>query len=86
MRLKGLNVSSNFKRRMLLVTHDVELAASAADRLVLMSQGEISAAGVPAHVLGALELFAPQIARLFPGSGWLTAQDAESWFSRVNVD
>ncbi|MCP4534964.1 MAG: ATP-binding cassette domain-containing protein, partial [Delftia sp.] len=38
---------------LLLVTHDVELAASAADRVVLMSQGEISAAGAPAHVLGA---------------------------------
>ena len=60
----------------LLVTHDVELAAAAADRVVLMSQGEIIADGDPADVLGSSPLFAPQTARLFPGTGWLTSEDA----------
>jgi energy-coupling factor transport system ATP-binding protein len=60
----------------LLVTHDVELAAAAADRVVLLSQGEIIASGEPAQVLGASPLFAPQVARLFPGRGWLTPEDA----------
>ena len=60
----------------LLVTHDVELAATVADRVVLMSQGDVIASGDPAGVLGASPLFAPQIARLFPDSGWLTADDA----------
>jgi energy-coupling factor transport system ATP-binding protein len=60
----------------LLVTHDVELVAAAADRVVLMSQGEVIASGDPAQVLGASSLFAPQVARLFPGSGWLTPEDA----------
>jgi energy-coupling factor transporter ATP-binding protein EcfA2 len=60
----------------LLVTHDVEFAAMAADRVALMSQGEIIAIGAPAQVLGASPLFAPQIARLFPGSGWLTIEDS----------
>lgn len=58
-----------------LVTHDVELAAAIADRVVLMSQGEIIAQGAPATVLGSSPLFAPQIARLFPGTGWLTPED-----------
>ncbi len=58
-----------------LVTHDVELAAAVADRVVLMSQGEIIAQGAPAAVLGASPLFAPQIARLFPDTGWLTPED-----------
>ena len=58
-----------------LVTHDVELAAAIADRVVLMSQGEIIAQGAPARVLGTSPLFAPQIARLFPGTGWLTPED-----------
>jgi energy-coupling factor transport system ATP-binding protein len=58
-----------------LVTHDVELAAALADRVVLMSQGEIIADGAPAAVLGASPLFAPQVARLFPDQGWLTAED-----------
>ena len=58
-----------------LVTHDVELAAALADRVVLMSQGEIIATGAPATVLGASPLFAPQVARLFPETGWMTAED-----------
>lgn len=60
----------------LLVTHDVELAAAVADRVVLMSQGDVIASGDPAGVLGASPLFAPQVARLFPGTGWLTPDDA----------
>jgi energy-coupling factor transporter ATP-binding protein EcfA2 len=59
-----------------LVTHDVELAAQVADRVVLLSQGEVIADGPPAQVLGASPLFAPQVARLFPKRGWLTAQEA----------
>jgi energy-coupling factor transport system ATP-binding protein len=61
---------------LLLVTHDVEFAAQIADRVLLLSQGEIIADGPAAEVLGASPLFAPQMARLFPGRGWLTVQDA----------
>jgi energy-coupling factor transport system ATP-binding protein len=60
----------------LIVTHDVELVAEIADRVVLLSQGEIIAAGSPDEVLGASPFFAPQIARLFPGRGWLTVSEA----------
>jgi energy-coupling factor transport system ATP-binding protein len=59
----------------LLVTHDVELAALAADRVVILSQGEVIADDVP-DVLTVSPLFAPQIARLFPGRGWLSVDDA----------
>ena len=62
----------------LLVTHDVEFAAELADRIVLVSQGEIISEGDPADVLGASPLFAPQVAKLFPKSGWLTVDDALS--------
>ncbi len=61
-----------------LVTHDVEFAAQLATRVVLLSQGEIIADGAPAAVLGSSPLFAPQVARLFPESGWLTMADALS--------
>lgn len=67
----------------LLVTHDVELAAAAADRVVLMGQGRIIADGAPAQILGASPLFAPQTARLFPGTGWLTPEDVLSASPRV---
>jgi len=66
------------KMAIVLVTHDVELAAAAADRVILMSQGEIIASGAPGQVLGSSPLFAPQVARLFPGTGWLTPEDALS--------
>jgi len=59
----------------LVVTHDVELAAVIADRVILMSQGEIIAEGPPTEVLATSPFFAPQIARLFPETGWLTAKD-----------
>ena len=56
----------------LLVTHDVEFAALLADRVILIGRGEVIADGPAATVLGASPLFAPQIARLFPGTGWLS--------------
>ncbi|MFO7541006.1 MAG: ABC transporter ATP-binding protein, partial [Chloroflexota bacterium] len=61
---------------LLLVTHDVELAAQIADRVAIMSQGEIIASGQAADILSATPLFASQIARLFPHRGWQTVQDA----------
>jgi energy-coupling factor transport system ATP-binding protein len=59
----------------LLVTHDVELAAAAAERVVLLDDGTVTASGTPSEVLGGSPLFAPQIAQLFPDTGWLTAED-----------
>ena len=54
----------------LLVTHDVELAAQAADRAILMEAGRVTADGPAQQVLGQSALFAPQVARLFPGQDW----------------
>lgn len=60
---------------MLLVTHDVELVAQVANRVVVLSQGEVIAAGPTADVLTASPLFAPQMAKLFPDKQWLTVAD-----------
>ncbi len=66
-----------------LVTHDVELVAAAADRVALMRPGLGGIiTGDPAVILGqsppgsAGSAFTPQIARLFPRTGWLTVEDA----------
>jgi energy-coupling factor transport system ATP-binding protein len=60
----------------LLVTHDVELAATLADRVVILEAGTITADGQPADILGHSSIFAPQVAQLFPDTRWLTADDA----------
>ncbi len=60
---------------LLLVTHDVELAAAIASRTVVLSDGEVIAEGKTAEVLRATPQFAPQMARLFPTTSWLTVDD-----------
>ncbi len=62
-------------KAILVVTHDVELAAALADRVVLLSQGEVIADGARATLLASSPLFASQVARLFPNSGWRTVED-----------
>jgi energy-coupling factor transport system ATP-binding protein len=54
-----------------VATHDVELAAEVATRVVLLAEGEVVADGSPGDVLGDSTVFAPQMTRLM-GPGWLT--------------
>ena len=57
----------------IVATHDVELAASVATRVVMLAGGEVVADGNPATVLGDSHVFAPQMTRVF-GPGWLTPE------------
>ncbi len=56
-----------------LVTHDTEFAAELADRVIVLASGEVIADGSPHDVLAHSPVFSTQVAKLFPGSGWLTA-------------
>jgi energy-coupling factor transport system ATP-binding protein len=58
----------------MFATHDVELVAEVAGRVVMLAAGEIIADGAPAEILGDSPVFAPQMARVF-GAGWLTPED-----------
>jgi energy-coupling factor transport system ATP-binding protein len=69
--LRGLAADG---RAILVSTHDVELAASLADRVIVMAGGEIVADGTAADVLAASPAFAPQVAKIL-GSPWLTVDD-----------
>ncbi|MEA2558357.1 MAG: energy-coupling factor transport system ATP-binding protein [Actinomycetota bacterium] len=57
----------------MFATHDVELAAAVATRVIMLAGGEIIADGTPADVLGDSQVFAPQMTRVF-GPGWLTPE------------
>ena len=59
----------------MLVTHDVELAAQVADRVALIDEGQIKVVGRAVDVLSSSAAFMPQMAQLFPGRGWLTVMD-----------
>ena len=56
-----------------VATHDVELAAAVATRVVMLAGGETIADGDPGSVLGDSHVFAPQMTRVF-GPGWLTPE------------
>ena len=58
-------------RAVVFATHDVELAAELATRVVMLASGEIIGDGSPKDILGDSVVFAPQMTRVF-GAGWLT--------------
>ncbi|ACZ21531.1 ATPase component of various ABC-type transport systems with duplicated ATPase domain [Sanguibacter keddieii DSM 10542] len=59
----------------LVATHDVELAADLADRVVLMAQGEVVADGPAREMLTASTGFAPQVAKVFAPRPWVRLSD-----------
>ena len=66
-----------------LATHDVELVAEVADRVVVMAEGEIVADGPVESVLTASTAFAPQVSRILGPGPWLTVGDVERALERV---
>ncbi len=59
-------------RTVVISTHDVEFVASAADRVVVMAEGEIVADGPTAEVVVASPTFAPQAAKIMAPLEYLT--------------
>jgi energy-coupling factor transport system ATP-binding protein len=53
-------------------THDVEFVASAADRVVVLAEGEVVADGPTAEVIVASPAFAPQVAKILAPLPYLT--------------
>ncbi len=62
-------------RTILIATHDVEMVAACADRVALLGDGELVVEGPVREVLSNSLIFSPQVAKLFPESGWLTVDD-----------
>ncbi|MFF8570677.1 ABC transporter ATP-binding protein [Streptomyces sp. NPDC015408] len=67
--LRGLAAEGH---AIVLATHDVELAAELAHRVVLLAEGEVIADGPAADVVVASPSFAPQVAKVLAPRKWLT--------------
>jgi energy-coupling factor transporter ATP-binding protein EcfA2 len=59
-------------RSIVISTHDVEFVASAADRVIVMAEGDIVADGPTAEVIVASPAFAPQVAKILAPLAYLT--------------
>ena len=59
----------------LVATHDVELVAELADRVVVIADGELVTDGPAALVLAGSPAFAPQVAKVMHPQPWLTVAD-----------
>jgi energy-coupling factor transport system ATP-binding protein len=66
----------------LLATHDVELVAAVATRVVLLGDGRVVADGGPRAVLSGSLTFATQVNKLY-GDGFLTVGDVVNGLDRV---
>ena len=58
----------------LVATHDVELAAAVADRVVVLADGEVVSAGPTRTVLAESPAFAPQVTKVL-GAPWLRVDE-----------
>ncbi|MGW3141505.1 ABC transporter ATP-binding protein [Streptomyces sp. NPDC001139] len=67
--LRGLAADGH---AIVLATHDVELAAELADRVILLAEGEVIADGPTADVVVSSPSFAPQVTKILAPHPWLT--------------
>ncbi|QIP86744.1 ATP-binding cassette domain-containing protein [Streptomyces sp. Tu 2975] len=61
-----------------LATHDVELAAELAHRVVILAGGEVVADGPTAEVVVSSPAFAPQVSKILAPQPWLTVSQVEA--------
>ncbi|MEU9985410.1 ATP-binding cassette domain-containing protein [Streptomyces sp. NPDC048045] len=60
---------------LVLATHDVELAAEIAHRVVLLADGEVIADGPTAEIVVSSPSFAPQVTKILAPQQWLTVAE-----------
>ncbi|MEU5040563.1 ABC transporter ATP-binding protein [Streptomyces griseorubiginosus] len=65
----------------MLATHDVELAAELAHRVILLAEGEVIADGPAAEVITSSPSFAPQVSKILAPQRWLTVAQVQKALS-----
>ena len=66
-----------------LATHDVELAAEIADRVVILADGEVVTDGPAREVLASSPAFAPQVTKVLLPQTWLTVAEVAGALARI---
>ena len=70
-----INFSASFGKAVILATHDVELVAELASRVIFIADGDIVADGSTLDVLLSSPAFAPQVAKVMSPQPWLSVKD-----------
>jgi energy-coupling factor transporter ATP-binding protein EcfA2 len=78
--LRGLAADGH---AIVLATHDVELAAELAHRVVILADGEVVADGPTAEVVMSSPAFAPQVAKILAPLPWLTVPQVREALERA---
>lgn len=80
-----LRALANDGMTVILATHDSELVAEFADRMILLGDGEIVASGTPHEIMPGSLTFSPPINRVFGGTV-LTRADVRDWVESQPTD
>jgi len=70
-------------RTIILATHDVELVAEVAHRVLVLADGEIVADGPTADIVIASPMLAPQVAKVLAPQPWLSVADVTAAIGSV---
>ena len=70
-----IQFAATFGKAVLLATHDVELVAELATRVIFVADGDIVAEGSTLDVLLSSPAFAPQVAKVMSPQPWLSVKD-----------
>ena len=67
----------------LVATHDVELAAEIADRVLILADGEVVTDGPAREILASSPAFAPQVTKILLPQTWLTVAEVADALGRT---
>ncbi len=70
-----INFAQLYRRGVIIATHDVELVAELATRVIFIADGEIVADGPTIEILLSSPAFAPQVAKVMAPQPWLIVKD-----------
>jgi energy-coupling factor transport system ATP-binding protein len=73
--VKAINESMHPNSAVILASHDVELIAELATRVIVLADGEVVADGDVTEILTSSPAFAPQVSKVLAPARWLTVSD-----------